>query len=410
MTYIERAIAEVLKKRVKTSKCVLVTGARQVGKSTVIRHEFSAFNRASFDDRLTRLQAREEPKLFFLNHPCPLFIDEVQKESEILEEIKLIADESDRRGQFILSGSQKLDLMKGMSESLAGRVAVSELLGLSMREICGVRFNRHFVPTDTYIQEREQELKPYRDIWETIHKGFYPELYDVERDWQEYYSSYVSTYLERDVNELIAGDGLAFTKFLTAVAARSGEILNYAHIAGEVGVSEPTVRNWISILERTGIVYLLQPYSPSALNRAIKTPKLYFRDTGLACYLTRWLTADALKCSAVAGSMFETFVVSEILKSYANEGKDYKFNIFYYRGKDKRATSENEIDLIIEENGVLYPVEIKMTGNPRADMAAANTVLDRIPDKKRGTGIILCLIDRKTYLRENLIALPVTYI
>ncbi len=410
MAYIERAITEVLKNRVKTSKCVLVTGARQVGKSTVIRHEFPAFNRANFDDRLARLQAREEPRLFFLNHPCPLFIDEVQKESGILEEIKLIVDESDLRGQFILSGLQKLELMKGMSESLAGRVAVSELLGLSMREICGVRFNRHFVPTDAYIQERERELKPYQDLWQTIHRGFYPELYDVERDWQEYYSSYVSTYLERDVNELIASDGLTFAKFLTAVAARSGEMLNCAHIASEVGVSEPTVRNWISILERTGIVYLLQPYSPGALNRAIKTPKLYFRDTGLACYLTRWLTADALKSSAVAGSMFETFVVSEILKSYANEGKDYKFNIFYYRGKDKRAAAENEIDLIIEENGVLYPVEIKMTGNPRADMAAANTVLDRIPDKKRGMGIILCLIDRKTYLRENLIALPVTYI
>ena len=163
-------------------------------------------------------------------------------------------------------------------------------------------------------------------------------------------------------------------------------------------------------MERTGIVFLLQPYSQNALNRAVKTPKIYFRDTGLACYLTRWLTADALKCSAVAGSMFETFVVSEILKSYVNEGKDYKFNIFYYRGKDKRRTSENEIDLIIEENGVVYPVEIKLTGNPRADMASANTVLDKIPNKTRGTGVILCRIDQKTYLRENLIALPIEYI
>ena len=293
---------------------------------------------------------------------------------------------------------------------MAGRVSVSELLGLSLREIHGIRFNRHFIPTEAYIQEREKEMKPYPDIWQTIHKGSYPELYDVERDWQEYYSSYVSTYLERDVNELISSDGITFTKFLTAVAARTGDMLNYANIAGEVGVSEPTIRNWISILERTGIVYLLQPYSPSALNRAIRTPKIYFRDTGLACYLTRWLTADALKFSAVAGNLFETFVVSEILKSYANEGKDYKFNIFYYRGKDKRAASENEIDLIIEENGVLYPIEIKMTGNPRASMAAANTVLDKIPGKIRGMGVILCLIDRKTYLRENLVALPVEYI
>ena len=197
---------------------------------------------------------------------------------------------------------------------------------------------------------------------------------------------------------------------MTAVAARTGEMLNYSNIAGEIDVSEPTVKNWISILERTGIVYVLQPYSASTLSRAIKTPKIYFRDTGLACYLTRWLTADALKNSAVAGNMFETFVVSEILKSYSNEGKDYRFNIFYYRGKDKSAAVENEIDLIIEENGILYPVEIKMSGNPKANMGAANPILDKIPDKKRGTGIILCLIDKKTYLRENLIALPIEYI
>ena len=166
----------------------------------------------------------------------------------------------------------------------------------------------------------------------------------------------------------------------------------------------------MAYLERTGIIYLLQPYSSGALSRITKTPKLYFRDTGLACYLTRWLTADALKNSAVAGNMFETFVVSEILKSYINEGKDYKFNIFYYRGKDRNSFGENEIDLIIEENGVLYPVEIKMSGNPKATMGAANQVLDKITEKSRGMGVILCLIDKKTYLRENLIALPIEYV
>lgn len=410
MAYIERAITPILKKRVQNSKCVLVTGARQIGKSTLIKHDFPDYNRANFDDKLTRLQAREEPKLFFLNNPCPLFIDEVQKENNVLEEIKLLVDESDERGRFILSGSQKLELMKGMSESLAGRVSITELSGLSMREIHNVKFNRHFVPTGEYLQEREKELRPYDKLWETIHKGFYPELYNVEREWQEYYSSYVSTYLERDINELISADSITFTKFLTAVAARTGEMLNYANIAGEVGVSELTIKNWISILERTGIVYLLQPYSASALNRAIKTPKIYFRDTGLACYLTRWLTAEALKCSAVAGNMFETFVVSEILKSYTNEGKDYRFHIFYYRGKDKTASSENEIDLIIEEDGVLYPVEIKMSGNPKANMGATNPVLDKIKEKTRGMGVILCLIDKKTYLREDLVALPIEYV
>lgn len=410
MAYIERAITPILKKRVQNSKCVLVTGARQIGKSTLIKHDFPDYNRANFDDKLTRLQAREEPKLFFLNNPCPLFIDEVQKENNVLEEIKLLVDESDERGRFILSGSQKLELMKGMSESLAGRVSITELSGLSMREIHNVKFNRHFVPTGEYLQEREKEIRPYDKLWETIHKGFYPELYNVEREWQEYYSSYVSTYLERDINELISADSITFTKFLTAVAARTGEMLNYANIAGEIGVSELTIKNWISILERTGIVYLLQPYSASALNRAIKTPKIYFRDTGLACYLTRWLTAEALKCSAVAGNMFETFVVSEILKSYTNEGKDYRFHIFYYRGKDKTASAENEIDLIIEEDGVLYPVEINMSGNPKANMGATNPVLDKIKEKTRGMGVILCLIDKKTYLRENLVALPIEYV
>lgn len=410
MPYIQRAISEILKDRVKTSKCTLIVGARQVGKSTLIKHDFSEYNRTNFDDKLTRLQAREEPKLFFMNNPCPLFIDEVQKEGEILEEIKQKVDESDERGQFILSGSQKLELMKGVSESLAGRVAIYELLGLSMREIKQIQFNKHFVPTEAYIKERENEIKTYDNIWDVIHKGAYPELYDMERDWQEFYSSYVSTYLERDINELISADSITFTKFLTAVAARTGELLNYANIASDMGVSEPTVKKWISILERTGIVYLLQPYSASALNRAIRTPKIYFRDTGLACYLTRWLTADALKNSAVAGNMFETFVVSEILKSYSNEGRDYRFNIFYYRGKDKNASDENEIDLIIEENGILYPVEIKMSGNPKAIMGAANPILDKIPDKKRGMGVILCLIDKKTYLRENLLALPIEYV
>ena len=163
-------------------------------------------------------------------------------------------------------------------------------------------------------------------------------------------------------------------------------------------------------MERTGIVYLLQPYGADVLKRAIRAPKLYFRDTGLACYLARWLTPEALKVSAVAGNMFETFVVSEILKSYSNEGMDYRFSVFYYRGKDKRAGGENEIDLVIEENGTLYPVEIKMTGNPKAAMASANTVLDKIPSKKRGMGVILCLCGRKTYLRENLVALPVEYL
>ena len=370
MKYIVRSIEPVLQRRVSTSKCLLLTGARQVGKSTILRHLFPEYNTVTFDDRAERLQAREEPGLFFLNHPCPLLIDEVQKEASILEQIKMRVDASDDRGMFLLTGSQGLELMKGASESLAGRVSVTELSGLSLREIFGVHFRRHFLPDQDYIRDREKELVSYSDLWKVIHQGSYPELYSSEREWGDFYSSYINTYLERDINELVASDGVTFYKFLTAAAARTGEVLNYANLAGDVGVTEPTIKK---------------------------------------C-LARWLTPEALKVSAVAGNMFETFVVSEILKSYSNEGMDYRFSVFYYRGKDKRAGGENEIDLVIEENGTLYPVEIKMTGNPKAAMASANTILDKIPSKKRGMGVILCLCGRKTYLRENLVALPVEYL
>lgn len=410
MAFIKRAITDVLHNRVSNSKVLLLTGPRQVGKSTLLKHEYDNYHYVTFDNDLIRAQARDEQGLFFLNNPTPLIIDEVQKEASILNGIKLRVDASNERGNFLLTGSQKLELMKGVSESLAGRISILELSCLSLREINNISFNKHFVPTLDYISEREKELKNYNNIWKTIHRGMYPELYDTNRDWLDFYASYVNTYLERDVNSNISLDSVTFLKFLTAVAARTGQILEYASIANEIEVTIPTVKNWISILERTGIIYLLQPYSSSHLTRTIKAPKIYFRDTGLACYLSRWLTPDALAVSAVNGNMFETFVVSEILKSYANEGRDYRFNVFYYRGKDKNRTFENEIDLIIEENGALYPIEIKLTSNPKASMSSANMVLDKVIDKKRGMGAIICLIDAKLYLRENLIALPIEYL
>lgn len=410
MAFIKRAITDVLHNRVSNSKVLLLTGPRQVGKSTLLKHEYDNYHYVTFDNDLIRAQARDEQGLFFLNNPTPLIIDEVQKEASILNGIKLRVDASNERGNFLLTGSQKLELMKGVSESLAGRISILELSCLSLREINNISFNKHFVPTLDYISEREKELKNYDNIWKTIHRGMYPELYDTNRDWLDFYASYVNTYLERDVNSNISLDSVTFLKFLTAVAVRTGQILEYASIANEIEVTIPTVKNWISILERAGIIYLLQPYSSSHLTRTIKAPKIYFRDTGLACYLSRWLTPDALAVSAVNGNMFETFVVSEILKSYANEGRDYRFNVFYYRGKDKNRTFENEIDLIIEENGALYPIEIKLTSNPKASMSFANMVLDKVIDKKRGMGAIICLIDAKLYLRENLIALPIEYL
>lgn len=421
MYTINRHIENVVKQRAENAKAILLTGPRQVGKSTLYKHLFNNVNSVTFDDDLLLAQAEEDTNLFLLNNPCPLMIDEVQKFPSIFNKLKIILDNSESYGNFYLTGSQKLQLMEGVSESLAGRISVVELEGLSLREIYNVSFNKHFVPTSDYINEREKYLKNYRNnIWNIIHRGSYPELYsNKNREWVDFYQSYVKTYLERDFNKLIkAKNHMTFVKLLTSVAARTGQVLNYANISSELGVSEVTVKEWISILEKSGIIYILKPFTPNALSRAIKSPKIYFRDTGLCCYLTRWLTPETLKNGSMAGPIFETFVINEILKSYSNEGLEFDFNIFYYNGKDRKKRKQNgeyvdvdgEIDLIIEENGILYPIEIKMSATPKADMASEFDVLDGVPDKKRGMGAIICLYDKKIYLRENLVALPIEYI
>ena len=421
MYSIKRHIEAIVEQRAKNSKAIMLTGPRQVGKSTLFKHLFGTVNQVTFDDDLLLAQAEGDMNLFLLNNPCPLMIDEIQKCPAIFNKLKITLDNTDTYGNFYLTGSQKLQLMEGVSESLAGRVSVVELEGLSLREIYTVPFTKHFIPTENYLKEREGAIRNYREkLWETIHRGSYPELYsNTDKEWVDFYQSYVKTYLERDVNKLIkAKNHLTFVKFLTCVAARTGQVVNYSNISSEIGVSEVTVKDWISILEKSGLIYILKPYTSSALSRAIKTPKIYFRDTGLCCYLTRWLTPDTLKNGAMAGAMFETFVINEILKSYSNEGLEYDFNVFYYNGKDKKKRKENgeeievdgEIDLILQEDGILYPIEIKMSATPKADMASEFDVLDGIPDKKRGMGTIICLYDRKMYLRENLVALPLEYI
>ncbi len=419
MYSIKRHIEPVVERRAKNSKAIVLTGPRQVGKSTLFRHLFHDVRQVTFDDDLLLAQATEDAGMFMLNNPAPLMIDEVQKCVSIFNKLKIELDNTDTYGNYFLTGSQKLQLIEGISESLAGRVSLLEMEGLSLREIYDVDFNRHFVPTEEYLTDRERNITKYRgDIWEIIHRGSYPELYaNPDKEWVDFYQSYVKTYLERDVNQLIkAKNHLTFVKFMTSVAARTGQLLNYANIASEVGISEVTIKEWISILEKSGLVYILKPYISSALNRAIRTPKLYFRDTGLCCYLTRWLTPETLKNGAMSGAMFETFVINEILKSYSNEGLDYDFHVFFYNGKDKKKRNgqseetAGEIDLIIEENGILYPVEIKLSTKPQANMAAEFEVLDGIPEKKRGMGAIICMLDRKLYLRENLVALPLYYL
>ena len=411
MEYIRRSIEDIVLKSEKTFKSILVTGARQTGKSTVLQKLFPEKKYVPVDDPFIEEQAVEQPEMFMMLNLPPVIYDEVERAPNLFRYIKIKCDESDERGMFCLSGSQPLELMEGVSESLSGRIGIIELSGLSMREIKGDSFNRPFVPTMEYVQERSKSVKPFDNIWEVIHRGGYPELQNPEVDWSVFYSSYIKTYLERDVRSLSAVQNLDdFRKFMIAVAARTGQMINYANIADEVGKDQSTIKRWLSVLEASGIIYFLEPFSSSVLKRAIKTPKVYFRDTGLAAYLTRWLTPETLANGAMSGAFFETFVISEILKSYSNRGIDYRYCVSYYRGRDKKKTSENEIDLIIEENGTLYPVEIKRSSRVTADQTSAFSVLDGIPDKKRGMGAVVCMCPQPGVLRENILQLPVWYI
>ena len=419
MKYIERSIEDIVLRSDRTFKCVLVTGARQTGKSTMLKKLFPDRKYVSLDDPFIEEQAREQPNMFMMLNQPPVIFDEIQRSPELFRYIKVKCDESDSKGLFCLSGSQALELMEGISESLSGRVSVVELSGLSMREIQGSSFHEPFVPTMEYIEKRSGTAEPIDNIWEIIHRGSYPELQDKDVDWGAFFSSYIKTYIERDVRKLSAVHNLDdFRKFMVAVAARTGQMLNYTNIADEIGKDQGTVRRWVSILEASGIIYLLEPFTSSVLKRAIKSPKIYFRDTGLAAYLTRWLTPETLASGAMSGAFFETFVISEILKSYANNGIDYRYCVSYYRGKDKKKIKsggeeiavESEIDLIIEENGVLYPIEIKKGTSVPADQTAAFTVLDKVPDKKRGMGAIVCLCPQPGALRDNILQIPVWYI
>jgi len=419
MDYIKRSIEDKLLKSSKTFKAVLLTGPRQVGKSTLLKTQFPNRKYISLDDPFLEQQAKESGSMFMMLNQPPVTIDEVQRAPELFRYIKIKCDESDERGLFCLSGSQQFKLMQNASESLSGRISIIELSGLSLREIQKDSFNQHFLPTMDYILERQKTVKTPNNIWEIIHRGSYPELQKKEVEWATFYADYVKTYIERDVRELSAVQNLdVFRRFMIAVAARTGEVLNYSNLASEVGKDVTTIKNWVSILEASGIIYLLEPYTSSVLKRAIKTPKLYFRDTGLACYLTRWLTADALAYGAYSGHIFETFVISEILKSFSNAGLDYRYFVSYYRGRDKKKIKKSgetievecEIDFIIEENGVLYPIEIKQNSNVSSDETSAFMVLDKLEDKKRGMGAIVCMCPYPGALRENILQIPIWYI
>jgi len=424
MYTIKRHIAPILETRFKNNKVLSINGARQVGKSTLCEYLFNNVKRISFDNNLLKAKVKSDPKGFLDENGVPLFIDEAQKVDIIFEYLKdKIDSERLNYGSYILSGSQKLKLKKG-EETLAGRISTNELSGLSLREIFDVDFKEPFIPSNEYINNRIKYIKKYKDIWSVIHRGQYPELYENKnKEWEDFYKSYVDTYIERDVANLISTNNyLTFAKFMTCVAARTGNVLNYLNIASEVGVNEKTIYEWINILVRSNVIYLLKPYCPSCLKRAIKSPKIYFRDTGLACYLTRWLDKDTARNGAMSGALFETFVINEIIKSFSNAGKNYDFSLFYYRGKDKIKRiinvngekivneSEGEIDLIIQYGNKLYPIEIKETANPNKNMAKEFDVLDLDKNIDRMMGVIICTYNEKISLRDNLIALPIEYI
>lgn len=419
MEYIKRAIEDVALQTDRSFKCLLITGARQTGKTEMIRKLFPEKKYVLLDDPFIEEQANENPNMFMMLNQPPVTFDEVQRTPGLFRYIKIACDGSDQRGLFCLSGSQPLELMEKASESLSGRVGIIELLPLSQREIDRDAFDRPFLPTMEYIQARSKTVKEPKNIWERIHRGGYPELQNPEVDWGIFFASYVKTYLERDVRKLSAVQDLNdFRRFMVAVAARTGQMVNYSNIADEIGKDQTTVKAWMSILEASGIIYLLEPYTPSVLKRAIKTSKVYFRDTGLAAYLTRWLTPETLANGAMSGAFFETFVISEILKSYSNRGIDYRYCVTYYRGRDKKKVKENgeavdaesEIDLIIEQDGILYPIEVKQSAKVTSDETSAFQVLDKVNEKKRGPGAIVCSCPQPGMLRENLFQIPVWYI
>lgn len=404
--YLHRSIEYTLQKAIRQTKVILITGARQTGKTTVIKNTFPEFNYITLDDENMLMLAKQDPSLFFKDQDFPLIIDEVQYAEELFRTIKLLVDRNTEKGQMVLTGSQTHKLMEAASSMLVGRMSVLEMSPLSMREIFKVDFNLPFIPKKDYIKERKKHLNKYDDLWKKIHRGSMPELLDEERDWEWFYRDYVRTYLERDIRRVInLKDELKFRSFLVSLAARSGQIVVYEDIASDVGVDIKTVQNWLSIVETSGIVKLIHTYKKNIIKRMIKSPKLFFMDTGLMCYLVGWKTYEQAKNGAMSGSIFETFVVSEIIKSYLNAGIDIRDTIFYYRDKDKK-----EIDLLILEDGIIHPIEIKLSANVKKDMIKNFSVLKNNKEITLGEGAVVCLSENIVPISEDVEALPIDYI
>ena len=406
--YIKRHLEDAVNKVAKMFGAVMVTGPRQVGKTTLLKTVTEGVTYVTLDDPIMLQSAVEEAGTFFKNSPPPVFVDEIQYAPNLFPYIKIIIDRDKKKGQFFLSGSQQFKMMKNVSESLAGRIGILNLLGLSLREINGIDFKMPFLPVPGYFDLRRKHLAEtdYKDIWRIIHRGSMPELYaETDMDWQMFYGSYTKTYIERDVRELTqVGDEVKFLKFMTVIAGCTGQLLNLASVSRDVGISQPTAERWLSILQTSNIVYLLQPYFNNVMKRVIKTPKVYFLDTGLAAYLTKWNTPDVLRNGAMAGAFFETFVIAEIIKSYYNTGILEPY-LYFYRDKE-----QNEIDLLIFQDGTLFPIEIKKHADPKKDDVSTFGILDRIQGIKRGAGGVICLYDNLVALKGTDMVIPVKYL
>jgi len=403
--YIKRDIESSIRKLSSFFPVLLVTGPRQVGKTTVLKNcAEPGRSFVSLDTLEIRELAQNDPALFLQRYKTPLIIDEIQYAPQLFSYIKAAADTDNIPGMFWLTGSQQFLLMKDVTESLAGRAGILNLQGFSYDE----KFQKKsfpFIPDRTFISRKENDCigdginAVYKQIW----KGSYPRLYTAADEfWEAFYSSYVQTYIERDVRSLTKiGSETDFLKFMKASAARIGNLLDYADMAKDIGVSQPTVKAWISILNASGIVYLLQPYSTNLTNRIVKTPKLYFMDTGLAAYLCGWKTPEVLETGAMNGAFFEDFVITEILKSFIHNGK--AASLYFYRDKEKK-----EIDLLIDENGMLYPVEIKKTAAPSKADISDFSVLDKLRIS-RGPGAVICMAQTHLPLTVSDTVIPVGY-
>lgn len=390
--YIQRHLESQIREASKFYPVVMVCGQRQVGKSTMLNHIKEKERRyVTLDDGNARRLAEKDPALFFETYGFPLLIDEFQRVPSILLEMKRIVDKKalegeDNNGMYWLTGSQKFKMMKDVSESLAGRIAVFDMSGLSAAEIEG-REAGVFYPVVEELRRRAQNYQPktIHEIYEQIFRGGMPKLIATKLDRERFYTDYINTYLERDIKELaLVGKLGEFYDFLVFMAARTSMELKYSEIANAIGISAPTAKEWVSILERSGIIFILRPYYNNITNRLVKTPKMYFMDTGLAAYLCRWPNAETLEKGAMDGAFFETYVVSEIVKSYYNAGK--RPDLYYYRDIDGK-----EIDLLFAEGDKIYPVEIKKAKAP--DRADKNfSVLDKLK-KDIQPGVILCMAD-----------------